>query len=219
MSKTEFSPACARGGIERRVIEAPVELRTEGDKIRISGHAAVFNEWTTLYESESFVWRERLDPGCFNRALKEGHDVRALFNHEPSQIIGRTRAGTLRLWTDARGLVDEIDPPLAADSPVAAHVLTEIRRGDVTGQSFAFRPTEIQAVERQEGQRVVFEETILDLNLYDVGPVTYPAYPTTDVGVRSRAETLEQFLADRERRRRRAAAAFEFRLRLTAAGG
>jgi uncharacterized protein len=219
MSKVEFSPVSVRGGIERRVVESPLELRADGDRLRIGGHAAVFNEWTTLYESASFLWRERLHANCFDRAIEDRHDVRALFNHEPNQILGRTTSGTLRLTTDARGLVDEIDPPSSADSPIAAHVLSAIRRGDVTGQSFAFRPTEIQTVERQEGQRVVYEETILDLTLYDVGPVTYPAYPTTDVGVRSRAETLEQFLADRERQRRRAAAAFEFRLRLCAAGG
>lgn len=197
----------ARNEIERRIVPGLLEVRAdeEGTPDRIVGHASVFNEWTTLYESADYLWREVVRPGAYARALVEGHDVRALWNHDANFVLGRTLSGTLRLAEDERGLLSDITPP---DSQLVRDlVLAPIRRGDVSQMSFAFLPNRVRNVReeledgtilvdrggeritiRREGNRVIEDRELLDVDLFDVSPVTYPAYPGTDVGVRSQAD-------------------------------
>ena len=171
--------------MERRMTpagEIKVETRADGGKT-IVGYGAVFHregEAGTEYRLGSDIV-ERIAPTAFNRALQEKHDARALFNHDPNMLLGRAGAATLRLSVDQRGLRYEIDIP---DTQVGKDVATSIARGDLTGSSFAF------AINGKDGQR--FEKGkerdvrhILDVNLYDVGPVTYPAYEGTTTGLRS----------------------------------
>lgn len=173
--------------VERRSFEAAVELRSSpGRPPVIRGYAAVFNQWTTLGESDAYIVRERVLPGAFANALRERQDVRALFNHDPSLLLGRTAAGTCRLSVDSRGLVYEVDP-----SPASAYRQTVIylERKEVTGSSFAFKVRKggVSVDRRQEAGtgRTIVERELSDLDLLDVSPVTYPAYPGTDVGLRS----------------------------------
>src|SRR5688572_31839889 len=93
--------------IERRTYEQ-IEIRAEGDGkgLRLIGHAAVFNKQS----DEIFGFREIVLPGAFKKSLKDS-DIRALWNHEPAHILGRTKAGTLRLREDDVGLRTEIDLP------------------------------------------------------------------------------------------------------------
>jgi HK97 family phage prohead protease len=194
-------------GIERRVIsldgDLKVETRDGGQARRIVGHAAVFDRWTTLYESPVFVWKEVVRPGAFRAVIAERSDVRALWNHDARYILGRTASGTLRLSEDALGLLSDIDPP--DTQTVRDLVLTPIARGDVSQMSFAFavrRSAETKRVDedgisvvdyggervttRREGSRVVEERELFGVNLFDVSPVTYPAYEATDVSLRER---------------------------------
>ena len=166
--------------IERRTfaLVSPAEVRQseDGDTRRIEGHAAVFGEWTQI-GSESWGWRERIDAHAFDEAITD--DVRALFNHDPSLLLGRTASGTLRLSIDGKGLGYSVDPP---DTSAGRDILELVSRGDVSQSSFAFEVLE----ERWE----FFEDepdsrTILKVRLYDVSPVTYPAYEGTDVALRS----------------------------------
>ncbi len=155
-------------------------------KPMIVGYACVFDVWTTRYEDSAYVYRVRILPGAFDACLggKPEPDVRALFNHDPNYVLGRLSAGTLRLRADARGLVDEIDPP--DTGTIRDLVLGPIGRGDVTGQSFSFnvRPQgERTAYTRDADNRVVEERELLALDLVDVGPVTFPQFPETDVAV------------------------------------
>lgn len=163
--------------IERRTVVLDgikVEQRGEGRAPVIRGHAAVFNKLS----EDLGGWKERIQPGAFQDVLKD--DVRALFNHEPDWLLGRTLSGTLSIAEDREGLAVEITPP--ATQLVRDLVLVPIERGDLSQMSFAFSVAAGGSVwEEQEG---VYIRTIMKFaRLYDVSPVTYPAYPQTDVGM------------------------------------
>jgi HK97 family phage prohead protease len=160
--------------IERRTITG-VEIRAaDGQPTKIVGYAAVFNSLS----EELYGFREMVMPGAFDRALKERHDVRALVNHDENQILGRTKAGTLTLSVDAKGLKAEIEPP---DTQAARDAVTSVKRGDLDGMSFAFR-TLTDAWRTQDGEQI---RELLDLELVDVSVVAFPAYPATTVSARA----------------------------------
>lgn len=160
--------------------------RASGDGARlIVGHASVFDTWTTIYETEDFQEREIVRPGAFREALAANQDVRALRDHNPTLLLGRTRSGTLRLREDDRGLAVEIDPP---DTEIGRDTLHLLDRGDLSGMSIAFWPRdggEVIHYRRQDGV-FIYEREVLSVDLYDVSVVTYPAFPSTDVHARSR---------------------------------
>lgn len=166
-----------RFDIETRVGHGKVEVRSVDDSAPVVvGYAAVFN---TLSEDLG-GFREMIIPGAFDRAVSERQDVRALVDHAPGRILGRTKAGTLTLSVDEHGLRAEITPP---QTNAAAEVMEAIRRGDVDGMSFAFRVrTDLWRTE--DGTDI---REVRDLDLFDVSVVTYPAYPATEVALRSLA--------------------------------
>ena len=156
--------------------------KRDGQPTKIVGYAAVFyraDDPGTQYELYS-GHVERIQPGAFKRAIEQADDVRGLFNHEPSQILGRTKSGTMRLSEDETGLRYEIDVP---DTQVGRDVVTSIERGDVTGSSFAFAVSEGGSEIRKDGQVTVRE--ISGVTLYDSGPVSFPAYDATTTGLRA----------------------------------
>ncbi len=162
--------------IERRLLG--YEIRVEdGESPKIRGYGAVFNSLSE--DLGGFV--EIIAPGAFARAIEKS-DVRALINHDMSLILGRTSARTLVIDEDEVGLRYEIDPP---ETSYAKDLLVSLRRGDVTQSSFGFtvakdewqRPT----AERPMTLRVIHEIE----RLYDVSPVTFPAYQGTSVSVRA----------------------------------
>jgi HK97 family phage prohead protease len=121
---------------------------------------------------------ERISPSAFDRALRENQDVAALFNHDPNWVLGRNTSGTMRLGSDGAGLRYEID---LDDTSTARDVAAYVKRGDVTGSSFTFIP--VATERRVDGDTVIL--TRVDVNLIDVGPVTFPAYTGTTAGMRS----------------------------------
>jgi len=159
---------------ERRVYPLH-ELRIEaGEKRReLVGHAAVFDS----YSEEMWGFREVIKPGAFEETIKTG-DVRALFNHDPNYVLGRNKAGTLKLAEDSRGLRVRISPP---DVQWANDLMTSIDRGDISQMSFAFRGLE-EKWEKEDGEDVRILEKV---KLFDVSPVTFPAYSDTDIALRS----------------------------------
>lgn len=157
-----------------------VEARDGAKDQRIVGHAAVFNTDTDI--GGYFV--ERVAPGAFKRAVAED-DVRSLFNHDPNYVLGRTKAGTLVLREDDTGLMTETIPP---DTQFARDLQISIARGDISQMSFGFRVKGEAWEERSDGKWL---RTITDVELFDISPVTFPAYPTTDVGLRSLNALLE----------------------------
>ena len=164
--------------IERRTATEGVELREEGDTLTATGYAAVFDRLSQSLGG--FV--ERIAPGTFRSTLKQA-DIRALFNHSPDALLGRSSTGTLRLTEDDQGLRYEIDLPYTSLGRDVAELL---RRGDISGSSFGFRTIADEWGETEDGYPL---RTLSEVALRDVGPVTFPAYPDTEASLRSLAES------------------------------
>src|SRR5690625_7107596 len=162
---------------ERRCLPA-AELRVQqadDGPSRLVGCAALFKRRSELPYG-SFV--EVIAPGAFAGAVKNA-DVRCLWNHDSNHVIGRTKAGTLTVEEDELGLRIEATPP---DTQWARDLMTSISRGDVDQMSFGFRVAKDEW--KEEGD--IYVRTILEIEeLYEVSPVTFPAYPDTAVAVRS----------------------------------
>lgn len=176
--------------MERRALTEPVEFRDADDAggKRAVGYAAVFNR-----ETEIGSWfREKIAPGAFANAVKDG-DIRCLFNHDASQLLGRNKAGTLRLTEDDKGLRYECDLP---DTQAGRDVSVSLERGDVDGSSFGFRAVREEWDETQDPPL----RTVLEAELYDVGPVTFPAYEDSEASVRDALTALEGAKRDRTQR-------------------
>ena len=153
------------------------EMRAEPDEdgaTKIVGYGAVFN---TLSEP-MWGFREMIAPGAFDSVLED--DVRALFNHDKNFVLGRN-GKTLRLSVDSHGLKYEIDAPKT--QTVRDLVIEPMLRGDITQSSFAFSVDEESWDEDDDG--VVIRTIKKVKKLYDVSPVTYPAYSAADSTVRS----------------------------------
>jgi HK97 family phage prohead protease len=165
--------------VERRAFG--FEVCSAGEKPIMRGHAAVFGQEADIMG----LFRERIDPGAFKSAIGRD-DIRALWNHNPDYVLGRNKAGTLTLSEDDTGLAVEIDPP---DTQWARDLMVSMKRGDVSQMSFGFRVKE-QTWERVAGKLPL--RIIRGVELFDVSPVTYPAYEGTDVSVRSSADVLEE---------------------------
>ena len=174
--------------LERRFAEAPtIEDRGDGKAV-LTGYAAVFYDGTpgTEYDmrGDGSVM-ERIKPGATFTAM-ESRGVVALFNHEPSMVLGSESGGTLRLSMDSRGWRYEIDAPA---TQLGRDTQELVRRGDIPGSSFTFRVKDGgQAFTREarSGKSVTVRE-LTAMEVLDVGPVTFPAYKATDVEVAKRA--------------------------------
>lgn len=167
---------------ERRILGSQFTLRSTAGVPTLVGHAAVFNRDSELIAG-SFI--ERIAPGAFRESIAKGDDVRALINHDPSLILARTISRTLLLREDQHGLYVEIQIP---KTTYAQDLLESTKRGDISQMSFGF--TVSPGGERWErGQNGAPDiRTLLSVRLFDVSPVTYPAYPDTDVAVRSHSQ-------------------------------
>lgn len=185
--------------IERRSLSGLVTLRAEGEPT-VRGYAAMYNAETVI----AGLWREQIAPGAFATALDGSDDVRALFNHDPNFLLGRTKSGTLRLSEDKQGLRYDVDLP---DTQQARDVRELIRRGDVTGSSFGFRIEEDEWDDTPLKRGLLPLLTIRKVELFDVSPVTFPAYPQTSVSARAKGEAsqaaLKGFLARQDEMARR----------------
>ena len=190
LRRQEFARAIA-GQIERRTIvtELRADSGSDGAKF-ITGHGAVFNQEAEIWDGIFEVVR----PGAFLSTLQT-EDVRALFNHEPNLILGRNRAGTLQLSEDEIGLAYRIlvNPQVT----YANDLYASLQRGDISQSSYAFLPVSERWTQREDGSEL---RELFAVQLFDVSPVTYPAFvgadsqarglvrPTFDPGQRSRIE-------------------------------
>ncbi|WP_234099676.1 HK97 family phage prohead protease [Enterobacter roggenkampii] len=185
------------------------ELRSYSGEIRaeqrdnvthIVGYGSVFD----VLSEPLWGFREIIRPGAFDEVL--GDDVRGLFNHDANFVLGRTVAATMTLTVDERGLHYDI---IAPETPTIRDlVIAPMQRGDITQSSFAFRVAPGGDNWYEDDDGVIIREIIKVGRLYDVSPVTYPAYQAADSSVRSlsdwkesRARTLQAINAKAARER------------------
>jgi len=154
------------------------ELRAtnESDKEpMIEGYPAMFGK--NSEDLGGFI--ERIAPGAFRRTLKNGADVRALWNHDQNYVLGRTKSGTVKLVEDGKGLRMVNRPP---DTTWARDLMVSIGREDVTQMSFGFWVVDEEWKQRKDKPPL---RTLKEVELVDVSVVTFPAYPDTKVALRS----------------------------------
>jgi HK97 family phage prohead protease len=181
--------------IERRFTLGSVELRApeaEGKPQKVRGYAALFGKRSENLGGADYQVFEVIDPGAFDDVL--GNDVRCLFNHNPDMVLARSKAGkgTLAIGVDSTGLWYEFEPPATCCGEDLAE---SMKRGDVDQSSFAFtvaKDGQDWTEERKGDGPVVAVRAIKKVaRLYDVSPVTYPAYPDTTAVMRD-LETFQR---------------------------
>ncbi|MHC5215655.1 HK97 family phage prohead protease [Enterococcus sp. LJL128] len=153
-----------------------IELNTRSDEAsgekRIAGYFVVFN-------SETELW-----PGAYEEISPEAltnipDDVRALFDHDTSKVLGRTKAGTLTLSIDEKGLYGEII--INENDSDAVNLYERVKRGDIDQCSFGFEILKEETEHREDGS---IKWIIKEIILYEVSVVTFPAYADTAVEAR-----------------------------------
>lgn len=185
--KIETGPA-----IERRFTTGVVERRAAEDGAltrSVRGYAATFGKLSENLGTPGSPFYEIIEPGAFDDVLS--NDVRALFNHDANLILARSKGGdgTLKIGADTIGLWYEFEAPTTR---AGEDLLVSLDRKDVDQSSFAFAMTrEGQTFEEktENGVTTITRRIKKVARLYDVSPVTYPAYPDTTVAARS----LEEF--------------------------
>lgn len=165
----------------------------------ITGAGIVFNKETVI-GGRYWGFREIIAPGAFSKSITE-EDQRSFFNHDPNLILGRRSSGTLRVVEDEAGVHYEVDAP---DTSYSKDLQVSLERKDVTGSSFIFRTIKEEWTEPAEDSDEMPLRRVLEAELYELGPVTFPAYEdsTASVGARSKSEALHE-----KRTAQRAAAA------------
>lgn len=174
------------GIIEQRDVEFEaddeivVETRADGRPV-IRGYAVVYGR---LSVDLGGGLRERIMPGAFDETLNRQRgrtDLVSYFNHDANIMLGRESSGTLKVWSDEKGVGFEVIPPTTR-----ADIIELVQRRDVKGASFTFSM-------RKGGEGFVTDETgraireVRAANLYELGPVVQPAYPSTTAQVAMRS--------------------------------
>lgn len=175
MDDTQFRFEAPRDNLVRKV-----EFRAEpsSDGLTLEGYAAVFNEWTQI-DSYEGTFQERIAPGAFKKTISERMPV-LQFDHGTHPLIGSIPLGVITsLREDAHGL--KVKARLS-DNWLVEPVRDAIRDGAIQGMSFRFRVINDKWTRGKNGP----ERTINEIALYEAGPVVFPAYEQTSVGVRSR---------------------------------
>jgi len=167
------------------VNEFEVRQGPAGDGMSFSGYAAVFNS-----DSEPLPFIERIMPGAFRKSLKSRNNIRMYLNHDSSMLLATSRAKTLRLEEDQRGLKVEADLP---DTTIGRDLSTLIQRGDVDSMSFGFSVPPKGDSWSDDGS----VRELKEVRLYEVSVVTgFPAYQATSASVRSLDMLAERTAAD-----------------------
>ena len=153
--------------IETRLRVTSLEMRDIGNGMTFTGYAALWNS-----PSEPLPFREKIAPGAFTRSLRARNDIKLLWNHDSGQVLGSTRAGTLRLEQTERGLLATADLP---DTQLGRDAAYLIKRGDIDSMSFGFSVPAGGDEWNSEGT----ERTLKQVRLHEVSIVAFPAYSET----------------------------------------
>lgn len=153
-----------------------VRKQTEDGKRYIEGYFIRFNETTELTRG----MYEKVLPEAVEKSIKN-NDIRCLFNHDSAIVLGRTSNKTLELRTDSRGVYGKVE--INPNDKQAMDILARIERGDINACSFGFNIIDEVAETRSDGS---VEFVLKDVDLIEVSPVTFPAYPTTSINAREK---------------------------------
>ncbi len=149
---------------------------SENEDKYIEGYFIRFNEetelWSGVYES--------VDPDAVINSLKN-NDIRCLFNHDTSIVLGRTGNNTLELKKDDKGLFGKVK--INPNDKQAMDILARIERGDINACSFGFNIVSEEIQNRDDG---TVKFILKEIDLHEVSPVTFPAYPTTSIQARKK---------------------------------
>lgn len=174
---------------ERRSNKLRAEVRaTEDQPKKIIGYAV---KWDQLSDPIWGLFQERFQKGAFLDCLRSNPDVIASWQHDFSLVLGRTTADTLSLEEDDIGLRYEIIPPSWADPQIES-----IQRGDITGSSFTFMAARAEWDDTNPNMEI---RTVLEASLIEVSPVTFPAYPQSEAGVRSAEDVIKEHRSLKQR--------------------
>ncbi len=158
------------------------EKRADGDDeekmTRLRGYATVYGVKTVLFWGQ---WREIVHVGAYDDSVRDD-DIRALWQHDSSQVLGRVSAGTMRVWSDDVGVGYTCDPPTWA-----AGYVESVDRGDVTQSSIGFDSIE-DSWEMDPDEEDIWLRTVIKAKMWEASPVTWAAVQETVVGVTARAD-------------------------------
>jgi HK97 family phage prohead protease len=174
-----------RDDLIRMARGSTLETRAEGDGRLLFGYAAMFNKDTTINSWEgNFI--ERIAPGAFKRSLRNSGDIQVLFNHGMDPSIGDKPLGSYSvLREDSEGLYAEVPlSPTSYNEDLAALITDKALRG----MSFRFSVVRDTWEQPSEKSSKLPIRTLQEVRLFEFGPVTFPAYAATTVGVRSRED-------------------------------
>lgn len=160
---------------ETRVFNiSQLSTRAEGEEkaVAIEGYAAVFNSKTSI----GGWFDEVIEPGTFSRSLSDNGDIRALFNHNWDNVLGRTKSQTLELREDEKGLNFKVKLP---DTSVARDLTISMERGDINQCSFGFFITDEEWNYNVEPAL----RTIKEVELFEISIVSIPAYDDTEASL------------------------------------
>ena len=153
--------------IETRLRMTSLEMRDNGNGMTFTGYAAIWNS-----PSVPLPFREKIAPGAFTRSLRARNDIKLLWNHDSGQVLGSTRAGTLRLEQTNKGLLATADLP---DTQLGRDAAYLIKRGDIDSMSFGFSVPPGGDEWNSDGT----ERTLNSVRLHEVSIVAFPAYAET----------------------------------------
>lgn len=184
----------------RQLATEKIEIRAvlEGQKKTIGGYAVKYNSPTLMRDRWGDEFLEEISSGAFDKSL-QNRNQKALWNHDTSKPLGSVSAGTLRFNSDTSGLNYDIDLP---NNTYGNDAYESVQRGDVDGSSFGFICIDdIWSKVQYEG-REIYKRSIVEADLFEVSPCTFPAYDSSDMCCRS-LETFKEGLNQKENLRRK----------------
>lgn len=173
-------------GLDIREASTPA---TDGRIATLVGYAAVFNSLS----EDLGGFREFIRQGAFTNSLNRGDDILALFAHSSSMLIGRRSANTLKLSEDSKGLLVEIGVP---DTSVGRDLVVSVNRRDLTGMSFGFNVVKQDWTRQNKDGDVLYRRELLQIDLFEVSPVAFPAYADTSVESRGDVRSLKELFEE-----------------------
>lgn len=184
----------------RQIATEKIEVRAvaEGQQKTIGGYAVKYNSPTLMRDRWGDEFLEEISSGAFDKSL-QNRSQKALWNHDTSKPLGSVSAGTLRFNSDTTGLNYDIDLP---NNTYGNDAYESVQRGDVDGSSFGFICSDdIWSKVQYEGKEI-YKRSIVEADLFEVSPCTFPAYDSSEMSCRS-LETFKENLGKKENLRKK----------------